>query len=120
MASIETKSMDRPDERRTPEKTDMSVVHLGDATVARLSVEPGWTWASCIKPIVGTESCQAAHLGYVVSGTIHITADDGAESDVTAGDAYRLAPGHHAEVVSDQPFVALEFESKTAETYAKG
>jgi hypothetical protein len=41
MASIETKNMDRPDERRTPEKTDVSVVHLGDATVARLSVEPG-------------------------------------------------------------------------------
>ena len=120
MASIETKSMDRPDERRTPQKTDMSIVHLGDATVARLSAEPGWTWASCIKPIVGTESCQAAHLGYVVSGTIHITADDGAESDLKAGDAYRLQPGHHAEVVGDQPFVALEFESKTAETYAKG
>jgi hypothetical protein len=120
MASIETKSMDRPDERRTPEKTDVSVVHLGDATVARLSVEPGWTWASCIKPLVGTESCQAAHLGYVVTGTLHITADDGAESDLTAGDTYRLEPGHHAEVVGDQPFVALEFESKTAETYAKG
>ena len=55
MASIETKSMDRPDERRTPEKTDVCVVHLGDATVARLSVEPRWTWASCIKPLVGTE-----------------------------------------------------------------
>ena len=120
MASIEIKSMDRPDERRTPEKTDLSVVHLGDATVARLSAEPGWTWASCIKPIAGTESCQAAHLGYVMSGTIHITADDGAESDLKAGDAYRLAPGHNAEVVGDQPFVALEFESKTAETYAKG
>ena len=112
MASIETKSMDRPDERRTPEKTDVSVVHLGDATVARLSAEPGWTWASCIKPIVGTESCQAAHLGYVVTGTLHITADDGTEGDLKAGD--------HAEVVGDQQFVALEFESKTAETYAKG
>jgi hypothetical protein len=51
---------------------------------------------------------------------MHITADDGAESDLQAGDTYRLAPGHHAEVVGDQPFVALEFESKTAETYAKG
>jgi hypothetical protein len=120
MASIETKSMDRPDERRTPEKTELSVVHLGDATVARLSAEPGWTWASCIQPLAGTESCQAAHLGYVVTGTVHITADDGAESDLTAGDTYRLEPGHHAAVVGDQPFVALEFESKTAETYAMG
>jgi hypothetical protein len=120
MASIQTKNMDRPDETRTPEKTDVRVVHLGEATVARLSVEPGWTWASCIKPLAGTESCQAAHLGYVVTGTLHITADDGTEGDLRAGDTYRLEPGHHAAVVGDQPFVALEFESKTAATYAKG
>ena len=120
MASIQTKSMDRPDETRSPEKTTVSVVHLGDATVARLSVEPGWTWASCIKPLAGTESCQAAHLGYVMTGTLHITADDGAESDLRAGDTYRLEPGHHAAVVGDEPFVALEFESKTAATYAQG
>jgi hypothetical protein len=53
--SIETRNMDRPDETRTPEKTDVRVVHLGDATIARLSVEPGWTWASCNKPLVALE-----------------------------------------------------------------
>jgi hypothetical protein len=119
MASIEIKSMDRPDESRTPEKTEMSVVHLGDATVARLTAQPGWTWAECIKPLAGTETCQAAHLGYVVSGRIHITADDGSEADLGPGDSYRLEPGHDARVLGDQEFVALEFESKTAATYAK-
>ena len=119
MASIEIKSMDRPDESRTPEKTEVSVVHLGDATVARLTAQPGWTWAECIKPLAGTETCQAAHLGYVVSGRIHITADDGSEADLGPGDSYRLEPGHDARVLGDQEFVALEFESKTAATYAK-
>ena len=66
------------------------------------------------------ESCQAAHLGYVVSGRIHIVQDDGAESDVGPGEAYRLDPGHDAWVIGDEPLVALEFESKTAATYAKG
>jgi uncharacterized cupin superfamily protein len=55
-----------------------------------------------------------------VTGTLHITADDGTEGDLQAGDTYRLEPGHHAVVVGDQPFVALEFESQTAATYAKG
>ena len=119
MASIEIKSMDRPDESRTPEKTEVSVVHLGDATVARLTAQPGWSWAECIKPLAGTETCQAAHLGYVVSGRIHITADDGSEADLGPGDSYRLEPGHDARVLGDQEFVALEFESKTAATYAK-
>jgi len=120
MASMETKSMDRPDEMRTPEKTNVSVVHLGGSSVARLTLEPGWSWAESIKPIAGTESCQAAHLGYVVSGALHIRTDDGAEADIRAGDSYRLDAGHNASVVGDQQFVALEFESKTADTYAKG
>ena len=76
MASIETKSMDRPDESRTPDKTSVGVVHLGDATVGRFTLQPGWRWSDCIKPVAGTDSCQAAHLGYVVSGTIHIAAND--------------------------------------------
>ncbi len=120
MASIETKSLDRPDETRTPDKTNVSVVHLGDATVARLTVQPGWRWSECIKPVVGTDSCEAAHLGYVLSGRIHIASTDGTEVDLGPGDGYRIAPGHDAWVVGDEPFVALEFESKTAETYAKG
>jgi hypothetical protein len=120
MASIETRNMDHPDEIRTPEKTSVNVSHLGDATVGRFTLQPGWTWSECIKPLVGTDSCQAGHLGYVVSGKIHIAATDGTEADLSAGDAYRLEPGHDAWVVGDEPFVALEFEGKTAETYAKG
>ena len=119
MASIETKSMDSPDETRTPDKTTVNVVHLGDATVARLTVQPGWRWSECIKPVVGTESCQAAHLGYVVSGRMHVASTDGTEADLGAGDTYSIAPGHDAWVLGDEPVVALEFESKTAATYAK-
>jgi hypothetical protein len=31
MTSIETKNMDTPDETRTPDKTSVNVVHLGNA-----------------------------------------------------------------------------------------
>jgi hypothetical protein len=119
MASIETKNMDYPDESRTPEKTSVGVVHLGDATVGRFIFQPGWRWSDCIKPVVGTDSCQKAHLGYAVSGTMHVTFTDGTEGDVSAGYVYRLEPGHDAWTVGDEPFVGLEFESKTAETFAK-
>lgn len=120
MASIETRSMDRPDESRTPDKTTVGVVHLGGASVARMTLQPGWRWSECIQPVVGGDSCQAAHLGYVVSGRLHIAADDGAETDLNPGDSYRLEPGHDAWVIGEEPFTALEFESKTADTYAKG
>jgi uncharacterized cupin superfamily protein len=70
--------------------------------------------------VVGGESCQAAHLGYIVSGRLHVASDDGTELDLGPGDAYRLEPGHDAWVLGDEPVVGLEFESTTAETYAKG
>jgi hypothetical protein len=119
MAAIELKNVDDPDETRTPEKTNVSAVHLGDATVARLTLQPGWKWSECIKPVAGTESCQASHLGFVVSGRLHVAATDGAEADLGPGDAYRLAPGHDAWVVGDEQFVAMEFDSKTAATFAR-
>ena len=119
MASIDSKSLNQPDERRTPEKTTLDVVTLGNATVARMTLQPGWRWSECIKPVVGTDSCQTPHLGYVISGRLHVVHTDGTELDLGPGDAYRVEPGHDAWVTGDEPFAALEFESKTAETYAK-
>ena len=46
--------------------------------------------------------------------------DDGTEADLTAGDAYVIEPGHDAWVVGDEPAVGYEFDSRTAEEYAKG
>jgi hypothetical protein len=76
------------------------------------SKSPGRRWSECVKPVVRGHSCQAAHLGYVVSGRLHIASTDGSELDI--------GPGHDAWVLGDEPFAALEFESKTAGTYAKG
>jgi hypothetical protein len=112
--------MDTPDETRTPDKTLVSVVRLGDATVARFTFQPGWKWSECIKPVVGGDSCQASHLGYVVSGRLHVINNDGTEGDLAPGDTYRLQPGHDAWVVGGEPTVLLELERKTAETFAKG
>ena len=120
MPAIEHRNMSEPDETRTPDKTTMEVVQLGGATIARLTAQPGWRWSECIRPVVGGQSCQAPHLGYLTSGRMHIVADDGTEADISAGETYRLQPGHDAWVVGDEPVVGLEFEAKTAETYARG
>jgi hypothetical protein len=49
MTSVESKSMDRPDETHTPTKLTANVVHLGTATVKRLTAEPGFRWSDCIR-----------------------------------------------------------------------
>ena len=118
MAGVEAKSLESPDEVRTPPKTRIDIVNVGAAEVGRFSFEPGWKWSECIQPVVKTDSCQNEHLGYVVSGRLHIVHGDGTERDVTAGDVYFIAPGHDAWVLGDEPFVGVEF--KSAATYAKG
>lgn len=119
MNSLSFKSFDTPDETRTPDKTKVEVVDLGDAKAARLTLQPGWRWSECVQPVAGTDSCQARHVGVVVAGEMHVTHDDGSEGDIHTGDAYVLEPGHDAWVVGDEAFVGFEFESTTAGTYAR-
>jgi hypothetical protein len=119
MAGIAKKNFDSPDETRTPDKTHLDVVDLGTAKAARMTAQPGWRWSECIKPVVKTDSCQARHVGTVVAGQLRIAHDDGTELQIGPGDAYVIEPGHDAWVVGDQQFVAFEFESGTADTYAR-
>ena len=118
MAGIDTKHMDSPDEVRTPDKTRVEVVHVGGTEVGRFTFQPGWKWSECIKPVAKTDSCQAEHLGYLVSGAMHIEHDDGKKVDIKPGSAYLIAPGHDGWVVGNEPAVGIEFRS--AATYAKG
>jgi hypothetical protein len=120
MAGVEARDFGSPDETRTPDKTTIEIVRMGGSTASRMRLEPGWRWSECIKPIVGGERCQVRHLGLLQSGTMHVVHDDGTEQDVGPGQAYTIEPGHDAWVVGDQPVVGFEFESQTAEVFAKG
>jgi mannose-6-phosphate isomerase-like protein (cupin superfamily) len=117
--AVISKKFDDADEVRTPAKTRLDIVDLKGVKAARLTAEPGWKWSECIKPIAGTDSCQAHHVGTVASGRMHVVHDDGTEADIGPGDAYLIEPGHDAWVVGDETFVGYEFDSSTAETYGK-
>lgn len=117
MAGVESRDFSAPDETRTPDKTTVELVNLAGGQIGRYTFQPGWRWAECVKPVVGTESCQVEHIGYVISGSLRVTHDDGTEADLAAGDVYRIAPGHDAVVVGDEAFVSVEFQG--AANYAK-
>ena len=72
VTKFESKSHSSPDEVRTPNKTRVEVVRLPGYTLGRLNFEPGWKWSECIKPVVGTDSCQVSHVGYAVSGRLTV------------------------------------------------
>ena len=118
MATLEKKSLNSPDETRPlAGKGKVDVVKLGGITVGRGTFEPGWKWSEHVKPIAGTESCQASHVGYIVSGRMHIKTDDGQESEVGPGDAFVVSPGHDAWIVGNEACVALDFSGMA--DYAK-
>lgn len=117
MAGVEARDFSAPDETRTPEKTKVEIVNLAGGQIGRYTFQPGWRWSECIKPGAGTDSCQVDHIGYFISGRLHVIHDDGSETDVGAGDVYRIGPGHDAWVVGDEPAVTVEFQG--AATYAK-
>jgi hypothetical protein len=74
--------------------------------------------SEAVKPIVGTESCQVADVGYAISGKLHVVMDDGTELDIKGGDANEIAPGHDAWGEGNEPFSGVEFDSLAE--YAKG
>ena len=117
MPGYEHRDFSHPDETRTPDKTTVEVVNIGDGQIGRFTFEPGWRWSECVKPVVGTELCQVEHVGYCVSGRMIVRHEDGTEGELVAGEVYRIAPGHDAWVVGDEPCCGVEFQS--AATYAK-
>jgi mannose-6-phosphate isomerase-like protein (cupin superfamily) len=117
VTKLEAKSHDAPDETRRPDKTQLDVVRLDGFTIGRMILTPGWRWSECIKPVVGTDSCQISHVGYAVSGRLTIRLDDGTEQAIQAGQSYTIPPGHDAWVEGAEPFVAIEVMS--AEQFGK-
>ena len=110
MPGTESRDFVSPDETRTPAKTLIELVNVAGGQIGRYTFQPGWRWSECIKPVVNTERCQTEHIGYAVSGSLHIKDSDGTETDITAGDVYRIAPGHDAWNAGSEPAVFVEFQ----------
>ena len=109
---LRRKRFDLPDEVRVVDKARVELVELGELAVGRAIFEPGWRWSEHVKPIVGTESCQVHHIGYVMSGHLHVEMTDGASLEVVGGDAFEIPPGHDAWVIGDEPWVSVEWAGR--------
>jgi ethanolamine utilization protein EutQ (cupin superfamily) len=105
---MQKKSLSRPDDTRSFDKGKVELVTVNDVTFGRATLQPGWKWSTCVKPLVHTQSCEAAHLQYQISGRLHVVMDDGSEQDFGPGDVSYLPPGHDAWVVGNDPVVILD------------
>lgn len=105
--------VDSQEIRRFP-NGELRIVTLDDIVFGKFVMQPGWRWSQDVRPIAGTEKCQHHHIGFVVSGQLHVVMNDGATMDFVAGDAYEIPPGHDAWVVGDTAYHGLEFSGARA------
>jgi uncharacterized cupin superfamily protein len=107
---LQKKSFEFADEvRPMGDKGQVEILKIGDGVVGKATFEPGWRWSEHVKPIAGTDSCQAAHFGYVLSGHQKALMDDGSELEYGPGDVVSIPPGHDAWVIGNEACVVLDF-----------
>ena len=117
-ATAEHKSFATPDETRTFARGLVALVDIAGSQIGRLTLQPGWRWSDHVKPIAGTDLCEAPHFQYHVQGVLRIQMADGTEFDARPGDVTALPQGHDAWVVGDEPVVIVDWWG--ASDYAKG
>ncbi len=111
MPHLQRKGFAQPDQVRTFPHGTLQVLQLGENAFGRFLFQPGWRWSIDVGPIAGTRSCQHRHLGYTISGSLHVKMEDGLELVIGPGDAYEIPPGHDAWVEGDEPWDSVEFTS---------
>ncbi|MBD2716299.1 hypothetical protein IC231_14745 [Hymenobacter sp. BT646] len=88
----------------------IDMVRTGDARVKRVVYPVGFRWSQHMKPVVSTDLCMHAHVGFLAQGEFHIQYTDGRIEEFVAPQVVAIAPGHDGWVVGDTPAVLIEFD----------
>ena len=107
--AAERKAFSRADEVRDFPNGRVELLRIGGSEIGQLTLEPGWRWSTDVRPIAGTDLCEAPHFQYHVSGTLHVVMADGTEFDAVAGDVTALPQGHDAWVVGSESVVVVDW-----------
>jgi len=110
MGTLIEKNFSKPDEVREFPLGKMELISFNGSVVGKATLQPGWRWSTSVKSIAQTESCQAPHFQYHVSGVLKIKMDDGSEFECKPGDVTLVPPGHDAWVVGNEPVVIIDFQ----------
>ena len=106
-------------ERREIGGCVVDVVQVGTARLKRSVYPVGFRWSRDMAPVVGTDRCRYAHVGFLLRGGIAGEYADGCTFEYAAPAAVAIEPGHDAWVVGDEPAVLVEvdFERETAQRF---
>jgi hypothetical protein len=96
--------------RRTVGHVQLEVGRAGAARVKRMIYPAGFRWSVDMKPVVGTDLCMHAHVGFLASGRFTIEYADGCRVEAKAPQIVAIDPGHDGWVVGKEPAVFIEFD----------
>jgi hypothetical protein len=89
-------------------KVDAAVV--GDARIKRMILPVGSRWSENVKPLVGTDLCEHAHVGFLAKGHFVGEYGDGTTFDHQAPAILAVKPGHDSWVEGDTEVVIIQFD----------
>lgn len=109
MPRLQAKAFDAPDGVRTFPLVRIETIQLDETHVGRCQFEAGWRWSETFAELLGTTSCPIRHLGYTISGRVHVAMDDGQSLDIGPGAVFDIPPGHDKWVVGDDAWLTVEW-----------
>jgi hypothetical protein len=96
--------------RRDVGRVRLEAGRAGAARVKRMIYPPGFRWSTDMKPVVGTNLCMHAHVGFLARGRFHVEYADGCRVECKAPQIVAIDPGHDGWVVGNEPVVLIEFD----------
>lgn len=106
MIGIAKKSFEVPDDQLSlGVKAGGGQVTVCGVSVKKVTFQPGWHWTEHVR----SDSCVTRHVGYVVSGRLHVVMDDGSDTEIQPGDVVVIQPGHDAWTVGEEACVFVDF-----------
>ena len=88
----------------------IDVTAVGDCRLKRLIYQPGGRWSEHVKPLVDTDLCEHAHVGFIARGHLAGEYADGTTFDYVAPCAIEVHPDHDSWVVGDEPVVLFQID----------
>jgi hypothetical protein len=99
-------------DRREVGGVKVDVMPAGNGRVKRVVYPPGFRWSTHMQPIVGTDLCLHAHVGFLARGHVQGRYPDGCTFDLVAPSVLVLHPGHDAWVVGEETVVIIQFDAE--------
>lgn len=85
------------------------ILEIGGFGLARTVHAAGFRWSTHIAPVVGTDWCEARHIGLLVRGTMHVLLATGEEFEVGPGELFDIPPHHDGWIVGGEECETMDW-----------